>query len=185
MSEEQSHKAKNSRLLAGYVSSRAPLRFHCHRTAAAHGLREFVVTTRQRGFEWSSAMPCMPKCLLVDDSESMLHLLCMFMENLGFEPLVAHDGDEGIAVVRNQHPDLVVSDIHMPNRNGLLLLQDIRQLNPDLPVILITGYMSYKSDLNSISVEPDAFMEKPFTLEQLKETVSRLQPAIEHAWAVH
>ena len=130
-------------------------------------------------------MTQMPKCLLVDDSESMLNLLSMFMEHLGFEPLTARDGDEGLTVVKNQHPQLVVSDIHMPNRNGLLLLQDIRQLNPTLPVILITGYISYKSDLNCITVEPDAFMEKPFTLEQLKETVSRLQPAIEHAWTVH
>ena len=130
-------------------------------------------------------MTQLPKCLLVDDSESMLNLLSLFMEHLGFEPLTARDGDEGIAVVKNQHPQLVVSDIHMPNRNGLLLLQDIRQLNPVLPVILITGYISYKSDLNSITVEPDAFMEKPFTLEQLKETISRLQPAIEHAWPVH
>jgi DNA-binding NtrC family response regulator len=130
-------------------------------------------------------MTQLPKCLLVDDSESMLNLLSMFMEHLGFEPITARDGDEGIVVVKNQHPQLVVSDIHMPNRNGLLLLQDIRQLNPTLPVILITGYISYKSDLNSITVEPDAFMEKPFTLEQLRETVSRLQPAIEHAWTVH
>jgi DNA-binding NtrC family response regulator len=130
-------------------------------------------------------MPAMPKCLIVDDSESMLQLLCMFMENLGFEPLTARDGDEGIVVVRSQHPDLVVSDIHMPNRNGLLLLQDIRRLNPQLPVILITGYVSYKSDLSLITEEPDAFMEKPFTMEQLRETVTRLQPGIERAWTVH
>ena len=152
---------------------------------AACGLRDSVVTTRQRVFEWSFAMPRMPKCLLVDDSESMLHLLSMFMENLGFESLTARDGDEGIAVVRDRHPDLVVSDIHMPNRNGLLLLQDIRRLNPHLPVILITGFVSAKADLNSITEEPDAFMEKPFSLEQLKETVSRLQPGIERAWTVH
>jgi DNA-binding NtrC family response regulator len=148
-------------------------------------LRDSVVTIKRRVFEWSFAMPAMPKCLLVDDSESMLHLLSMFMENLGFEPLTARDGDEGMAVVREKHPDLVVSDIHMPNRNGLLLLQDIRRLNPHLPVILITGFVSAKADLNSITEEPDAFMEKPFSLEQLKETVSRLQPGIERAWTVH
>jgi len=109
----------------------------------------------------------------------------MFMEHLGFEPITAHDGDEGIVAVREHHPRLVVSDIHMPNRNGLLLLQDIKAMNPDLPVILITGYINYKSDMNSVSVEPDAFMEKPFTLEQMREIVSRLDPAIQAAWAVH
>jgi DNA-binding NtrC family response regulator len=123
-----------------------------------------------------------PKCLVVDDSESMLRVMSMFMEHLGFDPLTAADGDEGIAIVREQHPDLVVSDIHMPNRNGLLLLQDIKSLNPELPVILVTGYIHYKSDVNSVSVKPDAFMEKPFTLDELKDTVESLKPAIEHAW---
>jgi DNA-binding NtrC family response regulator len=112
----------------------------------------------------------------------MLLLLSMFMENMGFVPLTASDGDEGIEAVRKHHPDLVVSDIHMPNRNGLLLLQDIKQLNPGLPVVLITGFLNYKSDVNALKIQPDAFMEKPFTMEQLRETVDRLLPNIEHAW---
>jgi DNA-binding NtrC family response regulator len=125
------------------------------------------------------------KCLLVDDNDSMLQLLSMFMENLGFQPLVAHDGDEGIAVVRKQRPHLVVSDIHMPNRNGLLLLQDIKELNPALPVILITGYHDYKSDMVAMKSPPDAFMEKPFSYDELKATVERLSPAVLQAWTIH
>lgn len=127
-------------------------------------------------------IPQTAKCLVVDDNDSMLKLLSMFMEHLGFEPLIAHDGDEGISVVREHKPSLVVSDIHMPNRNGLLLLQDIKSLNPALPVILVTGYINYKGDMNLIKVQPDAFMEKPFTLEQLREKIEILQPAIEAAW---
>jgi DNA-binding NtrC family response regulator len=130
-------------------------------------------------------MTASPKCLLVDDSESMLRLLSLFMEHLGFDSVTAHDGDEGISAVREHHPDLVVSDIHMPNRNGLLLLQDIKALNPELPVILITGYINYKSDANSASMQPDAFMEKPFTLDEMRETVEKLKPAIGKAWMVH
>lgn len=126
--------------------------------------------------------PQLTKCLVVDDNDNMLKLLSMFMEHLGFDPVVAHDGDEGISAVREHKPSLVVSDIHMPNRNGLLLLQDIKSLNPALPVILVTGYINYKGDLNLIKVKPDAFMEKPFTLEQLREKIEGLQPAIEAAW---
>jgi DNA-binding NtrC family response regulator len=114
------------------------------------------------------------KCLVVDDSQSMLKLLSMFMEHLGFEPITAQDGDEGIVAVKQHHPCLVVSDIHMPNRNGLLLLQDIKTFNPDLPVILITGYLNYKGDMNAVTMQPDAFMEKPFTLEQLRVAVDKL-----------
>ena len=127
-------------------------------------------------------MPHLRKCLLVDDSQSMLLLLSMFMEHMGFVPITACDGDEGMEAVRKHHPDLVVSDIHMPNRNGLLLLQDIKQMNAGLPVILITGFLNYKSDVNALKTQPDAFMEKPFTMEQLRETVDRLSPSIDHAW---
>ncbi|MDD5089036.1 MAG: response regulator [bacterium] len=126
-----------------------------------------------------------PKCVVADDNDSMLRLLSMFMEQLGFQPIIAHDGDEGISAVREHHPCLVVSDIHMPNRNGLLLLADIKALNPSLPVILITGYVNYKSDMNAAQLTPDAFMEKPFTLDELKETVHRLEPAILSAWTRH
>jgi DNA-binding NtrC family response regulator len=129
-------------------------------------------------------LPQSPKCLVVDDSDSMLRMLTLFMEHLGFDPITAHDGDEGISAVREHHPDLVVSDIHMPNRNGLLLLQDIKELNPALPVILITGYIHYKADANAVETQPDAFMEKPFTLEQMRAAVDKLKPSIERAWRV-
>ena len=56
------------------------------------------------------------KCLLVDDAEPMLQVLAQYMELLGFEPILAHDGDEGIAAFRACHPSLVVSDINKIGR---------------------------------------------------------------------
>lgn len=121
------------------------------------------------------------KCLLVDDDENMLAMLSACVERLGFEPVIAHDGDEGIAAFRENNPCLVVSDIHMPNRNGLLLLQDIKSEQPQIPVILITGYVHYRAALNMETARPDAFMEKPFTLDHLQETIETLEDAIQRA----
>jgi DNA-binding NtrC family response regulator len=126
-----------------------------------------------------------PKCVVVDDSDSMLKLMSMFMEHLGFDPVTARDGDEGLAAVRKHHPVLVVSDIHMPNRNGLLLLQDIKELNPMVPVMLVTGYLSYKTDLSAMKNPPDAFMEKPFTFDEFKAAVEKIAPADKTVWTVH
>jgi len=123
------------------------------------------------------------KCLLVDDEEPMLLMLAQYVEMLGFEPVVAHDGDEGIAAFRKHHPSLVVSDIHMPNRNGLLLLRDIREINPGIPVILVTGVLlNYKAAMTQDPMQPDVLIEKPFSLERLREAIIRLKPAIERAW---
>jgi CheY-like chemotaxis protein len=96
---------------------------------------------------------------------------------------VAHDGDEGIAAFRSFHPSLVVSDIHMPNRNGLLLLRDIKEINAEIPVILVTGVLlNYKAAISHDSVQPDVLIEKPFSLDRLRDAIEMLKPAIDHAW---
>ncbi|MBU0692912.1 response regulator [bacterium] len=123
-----------------------------------------------------------PKCLLVDDDETMLTMLSQCVEALGFEPVVAHDGDEGFSAFREVHPNLVVSDIHMPNRNGLLLLNDIKSANPNVPVILITGWLHYRAAINMETAKPDAFMEKPFSIGHLQKTIEGLRVEIERAW---
>jgi DNA-binding NtrC family response regulator len=114
------------------------------------------------------------KCLLVDDDESMLEILSRTVEMLGFRPITACDGDEGYSAFCEQHPDLVLSDIHMPNRNGLLLLHDIREIAPEIPVILITGFWHYKAAVNAEADKPDAYLEKPFTIDALKDTIQRV-----------
>ncbi len=125
------------------------------------------------------------KCLLVDDDQCMLEILSRTVEILGFEPITACDGDEGFSAFNEWHPDLVVSDIHMPNRNGLLLLHDIKTQSPEIPVILITGYIHYKAILNLETSGPDAFVEKPFTLDQLREAIDKVLPAIKANLARH
>ena len=113
----------------------------------------------------------------------MLQMLSQYVEMLGFDPIIAHDGDEGIAAFREMHPSLVVSDIHMPNRNGLLLLRDIKELNPEIPVILVTGVLlNFKAALTQDPVQPDVLIEKPFSLDKLRQAIESLMPAIDRAW---
>ncbi|MBK8129730.1 MAG: response regulator [bacterium] len=91
----------------------------------------------------------------------MLEMLAQFAEELGFSPVKAEDGDAGWSAFTEFHPALVISDIHMPNRNGLLLLRDIKANEPNTPVILITGWVHYKAALNMAMPRPDALLEKP------------------------
>ncbi|MCC6476226.1 response regulator [bacterium] len=116
------------------------------------------------------------KCLLVDDDPAMLDMLAQCMKEMGFDPVTAADGDEGWTAFQDAHPSMVISDIHMPNRNGLLLLKDIKSVHPEVPVILITGWVHYKTVLNMGPPKPEAFFEKPFSLDQLRATVARIAP---------
>jgi len=116
----------------------------------------------------------LPTCLVVDDDPQMLEMLAQFADELGYSAVKAEDGDQAWAAFQSLHPAVVISDIHMPNRNGLLLLRDIKANEPNIPVILITGWVHYKAALNMANPRPDALLEKPFALDQLRDTLERL-----------
>jgi DNA-binding NtrC family response regulator len=114
----------------------------------------------------------MTKCLVVDDDLDMLQVLADFVRTLGYEPLKARDGDEAWEVFKREQPGFVISDIHMPNRNGLLLMSDIKNQNPNIPVILITGYFQYRKVFRDR--KPDAYLEKPFALDDLRQAIKKV-----------
>ncbi|MFH1010551.1 MAG: response regulator [bacterium] len=113
----------------------------------------------------------MPKCLVVDDDLDMLQVLADFVRTLGYEPMKARDGDEAWELFKREAPNLVISDIHMPNRNGLLLMRDIKDTRANTPVILITGYFQYRKALGEL--EPDAYLEKPFGFDDLRLAIEK------------
>jgi DNA-binding NtrC family response regulator len=116
------------------------------------------------------------KCLVVEDDPDMLQMLADMVQAIGYQPLKARDGDEAWEIYKRESPGIVVSDIHMPNRNGLLLLRDIRSHNPHVPVILITGYFQYRGIMQDYA--PDAYLEKPFSMDDLRQALQGARPLI-------
>ena len=80
------------------------------------------------------------KVLVVDDDEVIRDLIISFLSFSGYEVSGAKNGKEGLDMVVEQPPDLIISDIHMPQMNGFQLLKEVKEINPKLPVIFITGY---------------------------------------------
>ncbi|MDQ3643189.1 MAG: response regulator, partial [Actinomycetota bacterium] len=79
--------------------------------------------------------------LVIDDDPVILELLRVNFEIEGFDVICAKDGEEGLARAQADHPDVVISDIMMPRRDGLQLLADLKggQSTQDLPVILLSA----------------------------------------------
>lgn len=100
------------------------------------------------------------------------------MEMLGFEVLTARDGDEAWDVFQRECPSLVISDTHMPNRNGLLLMRDVKDHSPSVPVILLTAYFQYRKLLNDFvhDLRPDGYLEKPLSLADLRRAIEKAMP---------
>ena len=104
---------------------------------------------------------------MVDDESSLLDILGDIARIVGVTPILALDGETALKLFKKENPDIVISDIHMPKLNGIELMKRIKKIDPDKPVILITGYSHYKKLVDSSNVKPDGYLEKPFNIQQV------------------
>ena len=113
--------------------------------------------------------------LLVDDDEMLLESACALLDLLGFTVLTAQDGIEAMKVFRQHQAEIrcVVTDLTMPRLDGWGLLTALRQLDPNLPVILASGYDKAQVLAGTHSDRPQAFLSKPFDLEQLRDALGQ------------
>jgi len=112
--------------------------------------------------------------LLVEDEEGLRALNARGLTSRGYTVLQAGNGVEAIEVLEKQgHVDLVVSDVVMPEMDGPTLLKELRQRDPNLKIIFVSGYAEEAFAKNLPSQEQYAFLAKPFTLKQLVAEVKK------------
>lgn len=81
----------------------------------------------------------MPKILVFDDEPSILLMIKKMLERAGYEVEIAQNGKEGMALFEKNKPDLLITDIIMPEKEGLETIFELRRLHPDLKIIAISG----------------------------------------------
>ncbi len=111
--------------------------------------------------------------LAVDDEPSMRRLLEISLRQAGYKPVLAADGKEALAMIKNQTIDLVVSDLHMPSMNGLALLEHIRQENEALPFIMVTAQGEVKTAVEAMKLGASDYILRPFDLETLEIAIAK------------
>lgn len=111
--------------------------------------------------------------LAVDDEPSMRRLLEISLRQAGYKPVLAADGKEALAIIKNQTIDLVVSDLHMPSMNGLALLEHIRQDNETLPFIMVTAQGEIKTAVEAMKLGASDYILRPFDLETLEIAIAK------------
>ena len=113
--------------------------------------------------------------VVVEDHDDARRYLGLFLGHLGANVVVARNGFEGLEAVRTYRPNLVLSDISMPGRDGFSLLHDIRVLGPDaggsVPIIAMTAYVSPADRARILNAGFQACLPKPFTPDKLLETI--------------
>lgn len=107
------------------------------------------------------------RILAVDDELLIRDLLYDFFSSQDWDIVVAESGEKGMEFLKNQKFDLALIDIKMPDMDGLTLTGKIRDLYPELPVIIMTGYPSIDSAIDALRYKVDDYIIKPFNVNQL------------------
>ena len=119
------------------------------------------------------------KILVVDDEAIQRELLRGFLENLGHEVFEAQDGEQAIAIFREEPIDLVLLDQKMPGMSGEETLEQLKAINPMPRCIMITAYGTVGTAVNVMKLGADDFLEKPVDLERLGAKIAELEHEME------
>jgi putative nucleotidyltransferase with HDIG domain len=112
--------------------------------------------------------------LFVDDEQSILNVACEFFHRQDYVTLTAGNGVEALQILEEQKVDCCITDINMPEMNGLELAENIRLKDNTMPVIVMTGYPSLENTIQTIKNGVVDFLIKPVNLKQMELCVRRV-----------
>lgn len=121
------------------------------------------------------------RILIVDDESEIRDMLSRHFRMLGNEVETAGNGKEALVVLRSRRMDVVISDIMMPEMDGVSLLREIRSHYPMIRVVMITGYVTLENALACMRNQADTVVFKPFDdLTELERAVDTAMKYLKH-----
>lgn len=121
------------------------------------------------------------KIVLIDDDFIILSTTKKFLENEGFEVAEFMEANEGMQHLTENDADLLICDIMMPFMSGIEILDAVKKLNPELPVILISALDQREVILTAFKSGADDFVRKPVDMEELMIRVMKALPEFDYS----
>jgi len=113
------------------------------------------------------------RILIVDDDTDICRMLSLLMEREGFDSVTVNDGKSALKAVRSASPDVMLLDIKMPGMDGIEVLSRVREMAPELPVIMITAHSEIKGAVKAIRAGAHDYLSKPFEHNEVIRVVHR------------
>jgi DNA-binding NtrC family response regulator len=113
------------------------------------------------------------KILIIDDEAEMLDNCRRILERTGYNCLLLQESKNFTRVLEEELPDLILTDLRMPQKDGMSVLKEAKAIDPDIVVILFTAYGTIKSALEACKLGAFDYIQKPFSAEQLRIAVNR------------
>ena len=116
----------------------------------------------------------MAELLIVDDEHSYRQLISLVFEESGHSIRIAKNGREALDLLKEKPADIIISDVRMPDMDGISLLREARELLPDIGMILMTAFATVDNAREAFILGADDFIQKPFDVEELKVLVKKI-----------
>lgn len=114
-----------------------------------------------------------PRILIIDDEERMCWALDRALSHEGYQVITATRGLQGITLAQEMEPSLVILDLKMPDIDGIEVLRKIKELNKNIPVVMITAHGTIETAIEAMKIGASDYITKPFKLEELKVLVKQ------------
>ncbi len=118
-----------------------------------------------------------PRVLIIEDERALTKVLSYNLEREGYEPTVAHDGQEGLRKAQTLLPDLIILDLMLPVLDGLEVCRQLRsgEHTRDIPILMLTAKAEESDQLIGFSLGADDYVTKPFSTKVLMQRIKALQ----------
>jgi two-component system response regulator AtoC len=113
------------------------------------------------------------RLLVVDDDARMRRVLQILAHKIGLESTAASSADEALASFRTEQSDLVVTDLKMPGRSGIDFLRDLREIDAEVPVIVLTAHGTVPTAVEAMKLGAVDYLQKPFDVDALEMVIRR------------
>lgn len=109
----------------------------------------------------------MPIILVADDDASIRKMICAYLKSEGYGVLSAANGREALDILASAHTDLLIVDIMMPEMDGYSLTRELRAVNRDIPILIVTARQTLEDKRNGFRIGADDYMVKPVDLDEM------------------
>ncbi|MDK9716354.1 MAG: response regulator [Trichlorobacter sp.] len=116
------------------------------------------------------------RILVVDDEENTRLALTRLLSREGYEVTTAANGLEALSSLRNSPAELIITDLNMPEMNGLVFLRELKREYPASNVIMITAFGEVESYLEALNLGAFEYLNKPLRLEELRKVMGKMFP---------
>ncbi len=126
---------------------------------------------REPGISFDVHLDVPSKVLLVDDEKEFVHTLSERLQTRRMQPAIAYDGEQALAMVASDEPEVIVLDLKMPGIDGIEVLRRVKRSHPRTEVIILTGHGSDAEQLLAEELGAFAYLRKPVDIDELTDTM--------------